>query len=326
MKPAILMSAAFGLMLLLGGCDPFAGYHGPLSNPKAAHLDLSDATLASFDDDWSPVLFRYLAGNPRWEIREERGLRYAVRLEARENFETTLNGFVSTYIDGVMRQTRVQICFGREYGFGVEHGNVTRTKAGERDVAVVVEGDHDGTPGNSSYTIIAGGTVFLEIYDQAPEVARSFTQQAFKEVCAELKDVIAHRAEIEKSGILPLPRHYPKLLPNKSYLDVGDGMQPGIYLITAGASPARPGYAYVKVFKVQTGDRLSADRMTSRSTRHLGWSEDGKTVFPYTSEVTVYEGDWSSQYEARFELWHHAQDGQETMLAEKTRMINGWER
>jgi len=253
--------ATIFVVALLCGCDPFSGYGGKLSSPEEAHIDLSDKTLAKFDREMSQILFRYLAGNPRWEIREERGVRYAVRLErVNGDFETTLNGFYSTHKDGDVRQTRVLISFGKEYGFGRERGNITRTKAGERDVSVIIEGEHAGTPGNSSYTIIAGGAIFLEIYDQAPELTRTFTQQTFKGVSAELKDVIDHREAIEKSGILPVEEHYPKPLPKKRYFEIKDGMQPGIYLIAAAVGPTEPGFAYVKAFNVQTGGRLSNDQ------------------------------------------------------------------
>ena len=314
-------------IVLLCGCDPLAGYGGELSKPKEAHVDLSDETLTQFDDDLSQILFRYLAGNPRWEIREERGLRYAVRLErVNGDFEPTLNGFYSTYEGGVWRQTRVLISFGRAYGFGAERGNITRTEPGQKDVPLIIEGEHAGSPGNSSYTIIAGRTVFLEIYDQAPELIRTFTQTAFDQVSRELRDVIAHRQSIDKCGILPVPEHYPRPLPEERYLRVTDGMQPGIYLIAAAVSPTEPGYAYIKTFNAKTGERLSEERMTPRSIRYIGWSDDGKTLFPYDSEVTVYEGDWSSTYEARFELWHRSDSGVETKLAECIRMISGWQR
>ena len=315
------------LLLFSCGCDPLAGYGGKLSEPDNAHIKLSDETLSLFDDELSPILFRYLAGNPRWEIREERGLRYAVRLERVDGeFETTLNGFYSTYEDGVVHQTRVLISFGREYGFGRARGNITRAKPGDKDVPVIIEGSHAGTPGNSSYTIIAGGGLFLEIYDQAPELHRTFTQQAYEDISAELKDVITHRSAIEKNGILPVPQRYPKPLPKISSFEIRDGMQPGIYLVSAAVGPTEPGFAYVKAFSVKTGEQLSEERMTPSSVRYLGWSQDGQTLFSYGSEVTVYEGDWSSTYEARFELWHRSDSGTERKLAEKNRVINGWER
>jgi hypothetical protein len=42
--------------------------------------------------------------------------------------------------------------------------------------------------------------------------------------------------------------------------------------------------------------------------------------------VTIYEGDWSNKYKARFELWYKPEQGDESKVAETTRMINGWER
>ena len=327
MKSTFQITATLSLILLLCGCDPLTESGGKLSKPEEARIDLSDETLSKFDAELSPILFRYLAGNPRWEIREEAGVRYAVRLERVDGeFETTTNGFYSRRENGVVHQTRVLISFGQEYGFGKERENITRTKTGEKDVSVIIEGDHAGTPGNSSYIIIAGGAIFLEIYDQAPELTRTFTQQVFEDVSAELMDVIAHRDAIEKDGVLPVPERYPEPLPEKRSFEIRDDVQPGIYRVTAAVGPDEPGFIFVKAFNVKTGERLSEERVTQRSTRFVGWSEDGKTLFPYSAEVTVYEGDWDSTYEARFELWHHSNDGIEKKLAEKTRPINGWQR
>lgn len=315
------------LVTFLCGCDPHDGFGGNISQPNNAHVDFSDQTLAKFNATSSKLLFRYLAGNPRWEIREERGLRYAVRLERVDGkFKTTLNGFYSNNADGGWRQTRVLISFGKAYGFGYEHGNITRTKPGLNDVSLIIEGEHSGTPGNSSYTIIDGGLVFFEIYDQAPELARNFTQKAFNEVGAELRDVIKYHESIEKTGILPISKHYPKPLPKKRYFKISDCSQPGIYVVSAALKTTEPGLAYLKVFNVKTGARLSKKRMTPESICYPGWSNDGKTLFSYRSVVAFFEGDPSSTYEARFELWHRSNNGLEKKLAEKTRMINGWQR
>lgn len=327
MARKLCMLALLAVLTFFCWCDTYAGYGGKLSISQEAHVDFSDQTLMKFDEDLSPLLFRYLAGNPRWEIREERGLRYAVRIERVHGaYQTTLNGFYSTYVGGAVLQTRVLISFGDAYGFGRERGNITRTPPGEKDVPLIIESERAGTPGYSSYTIVSGGKVFLEIYDQAPNLARSFTQRAFNEVSAELANVIEHRTSIEKSGILPVQKHYPIPLPTKRFLEIKDGLQPGIYLITAAVSPIEPGYAYIKVFNSKTGKRLSKERLTPRSVRYLGWSDEGGTLFHYGSEVTVYEGDWSYTYEARFELWHRSDAGVEKKLSEKTRMINGWQR
>lgn len=113
-------------LAVLPGCVDHS-FNGKLSTPTEAQVSVS-TTLSHFDADTSDLLFRYLSGNSRWEIREERGKRYAVRRELVDGeLETTLNGFYSTYNDDAeVRQTRVLISFGQQYGFGVEHGNVTR--------------------------------------------------------------------------------------------------------------------------------------------------------------------------------------------------------
>ena len=80
-----------------------------------------------------------------------------------------------------------------------------------------------------------------------------------------------------------------------------------------------------RVFNVDTNKQLSVDRLVPRSRRHVGWSKQGETFFEYNTEFTVYEGDWSSKYMARFELWHITRQG-EHKLVEKVQLINGWER
>jgi hypothetical protein len=269
---------------------------------------------------------RYLASNPRWEIREEGGLRYAVRLEKVDGkYETTLNGFYNTDVGGSDRQTRVIVSFDRPYGFGHEHGNVTRAKAGTGDVAVIVEGPHAGTPGHSSYLIVEGSGLFLEIYDQAPDQERRFTKAATLEVCRELREVLEHRDEITATGRLLSDSPDAAADLARGHFEVNDGMQPGIYLLDAAVNATCPGYVYAKVFETTTGKPLSAGRITPRSKRFVGWSESGDRHFPYKAELTVYEGDWSTSYPARFELWHHADDGTERKLVETSRMIFGWQ-
>ena len=57
-----------------------------------------------------------------------------------------------------------------------------------------------------------------------------------------------------------MEENYPKPLPKKRYFEIKDSMLPGIYLIAATVGPTEPGFAYVKAFNVQTGERLSNDQ------------------------------------------------------------------
>ena len=103
-------------------------------------------------------------------------------------------------------------------------------------------------------------------------------------------------------------------------------MQRGIFLVEAWVNPLEAGELYLKAFNTSTGARLSAQRMTPRSIRLAAWSIEPNVFFPYNAEVTVYEGDWDHEYEARFELWHKNSEGKDIKLLETSRIINGWER
>jgi hypothetical protein len=325
--PRLRLFAFFLISVIALGCDPPARYGGTLSRPIKGHVGLSDDTLTKFNSDLCDTLFRYLAGNPRWEMREERGLKYAVRLERVEGaYETTLNGFYSTHEHGEVRQTRVLLSFGKSYGFGRDRGNTTRIAPGSNDVSLIVEGDHAGTPGNSSYTIVDGGQIFLEVFDEAPDVERKFTQVAFNEVCAELRDVLHYRHQIDETGVLPIATRYPKPLATEKAFVVKEGWGTAIYLAEAAVNPTEPGLAYIKAYRVDSGERLSPESLTEKSTRYVGWSKAGKTYFPYGSEVVVYDGDSRTPFKVRFELWHRSARGAEAKLAETTRMVIAWER
>jgi len=302
---------------------------GQLIHPDEAHVNLSDLTLTNFSTpEKQSLLQRYFAGNGRWEVRQERGINYAVRLEkVNGNYQTSLNGYYSEYKEnGSVSQTRVLVSFKEPYGFGNLDKRITRSNTGNNDAELIIADSFPGTPGYASYLIVNGGGIYIEIYDQAPQVERIFTQKAYNEISKELSAILEHQDEIETTGIMLLEEYYPGAFPKASFLDVKDGMQPGIYLVDAAVNPTGPGILFVKVFDTKTGEQLSADRITPRSTRVAAWSDAGVTYFPYQSEITISEGDWNTKYEARFELWHKDDSGTETKLLETTRLVNGWQR
>ncbi|MCK4828735.1 hypothetical protein KA005_74075 [bacterium] len=281
--------------------------------------------MKKFNKEKIEIVKRYLAGNSRWEVR---GKYYAIRREKTDGgYKTTVNGFYSSKKEDGWCQTRVILSFGQPYGFGRDRGNITRIEIGkEKVVDIIIEGPHSGVPGHSSYVIFAGEGLNLEIYEQTPKVERAFTKSAYYEVSQELREVLRHAKDVEFTGIVPIPKLYPIKAKEELTFEVKDGMQPGIFLIEGWINLTEPGDAYVKVFETKTGKRLSKKMIILRSTRMVSWSNGGNTFFPYNARVVVDEGDWNHQYEARFELWHKAKNGKETKLAEKTRMIHGWQR
>ena len=302
-------------------------YEGKIAYPVESHIDLSDETINLYNKENIETLFRYVSGNPRWEVGEERGLRYAFGMKTIDhNIIPNMNGFYSTHDNNQIRQTRILLAFGTPYGFGTDRGNITRVTPGSNNVPLIVESTHSGSPGYSSYVIIGSGGLFLEIFEQTPELKRTFTQEAYNEVSAELLDVLKYKDAINSTGILPIDNRYPKPLPSGKAFNIDDGIQPGIYLVSAAINPTSSGYAFIRAFNSRSGDPLSIDELTRTSKRFVGWSQDGKTFFYYQSEITIYEGDWSSKYEARFEIWYHSDLGIERKFAETTRLINGWQR
>ena len=302
-------------------------HEGQLAQPKAAEVMLQGLCFEKFTADRAMILKRYFSGNPRWEVLQERDNDYAIKKEKQDGrYLSSLNGFYSTFEDTVGTfQTRVIVSFGKYYGFGNDESGITFTDSQDKKIGVTIEGEHSGEPGNSSYLIIKSKNINVEIFEQAKRVERNFTQQTITEINKELFDVLKYQKEITETGVLPVLDYYPYKLDSANF-NILDGMQPGIYFVQANVKPDRQGIIYSKVFDTRTNQQLSANRITPRTTRQIGWSKNGQTLFHYESELTVYEGDWDHPYKARFEIWFRDNTGQEKKLAEQIRLINGWER
>jgi hypothetical protein len=316
-------------------------FGGTLHRPKAANFEIHANAVANLSKSETDLWFQYLAGNFRWEIRKERGLYYAVRKEQQNGkYVSTLNGFYSSNdLPKSYLQSRVLVSFDDTYGFGNLLDRVTTFKLseGRNLIEPTIEDPHDGSPGYGSYVILKLPTANLEIYEQSSLISRNFTRSAFAEVNSELELVLAHAADIKKNGRLPSKELYPEFSSDdfdsglsastESFLKIVDGMQPGIYLVTAWINVSEKSEAFLKVFDQKTGKALSKIEIQQKSLRIMGWSELPNNRFPYQAEVTVYEGDWEHPFSARFELWLRAQaTGKEIKIIERTRMINGWDR
>ena len=302
-------------------------YKGEMTKPKEANVLIQDLCVDEFNDKEAAILKRYLSGNSKWEVRQEDGKIYAIRKEMVEGeHRTTLNGFYSDFRDvSDIYQTRVIISFGKYYGFGNDESIITFTDKKNGEVGITIEGEHNGSPGNSSYLIINGKNINIEIYEQAKDIKRKFTENTIQELNKELSDVLKYKEEINEEGVMPVDTYYTAWT-NETYFDILDGGQPGIYIIRFGMKINKEGIIYLKVYNNKTKKRLSEEWVSLKSIREVGWSAAGERIFPYESEVTIYEGDWKHQYEARFEIWFKDKNGEEKKLAEKKRMINGWER
>lgn len=321
--PAILVS-----LLCSGCCLLSTGQSGgTLSKPQQAIVSL-DTTLtqALKQPEARQALYRYFAASPAWEIRKARHKTFAVRLEKQRGvYQASLNGFYSEHQGKSFRQRRVIFAFDRPHGFGRDYGQITRVDGERSSVQVTIEGPHSGHPGYSSYLIVEGPSMHLEIFEQGPEQSRSFTQHTLHTVAKELQAVLAHKKYLVAHGVMPPPLNSMTPHAASPSFVVEDDFQGGIFNLRAHVNPPSKGVVFAKVFRSKDNQQLSAARLTPRSTRVVGWSKMREKYFPYTANVTVYEGDWSKKYKARFELWHKDEGGRLLKLAEVERMIHGWQ-
>lgn len=312
--------------LALSACNIELHNKGQLTKPKESSVSISNLCLDQFNTEQIVALKRYLSGNPRWEVLYNKGNIYAIRKEEQNGkYQTTLNGYYSSNESADISQTRVIVSFGKSYGFGRDKSKITYTDSNDKDLILTLESEKMGSPGYTSRLIINGKNANIEIFEQFIDVRRAFTQRTINELNAELSDVLKFEKEINENGVMPVVDYYPFKV-DSTYFNILDGSQPGKYIVQAGLKVDTEGMVYTKVFDKKTNERISAARITPRTTREIGWSKNGQTIFPYESELTVYVGDWDHQYEARFEIWFRGKNGVEKKLVEKSRLINGWQR
>ena len=67
------------------------------------------------------------------------------------------------------------ISFEKYHGFGSDRGEITVTDSNNKDSFLTVESEHLGSPGYSSYLIIAEDNVNIAIFEQNMDIARIFT-------------------------------------------------------------------------------------------------------------------------------------------------------
>lgn len=99
--------------------------------------------------------------------------------------------------------------------------------------------------------------------------------------------------------------------------------QPGGYRYQTTYKPEKEGHFFIKVFEINTNDRLSEERIRKRS----------KTSFvadtmeePIQGNFTVYEGNWGEFYGGRVQLWYKPNSAKEYLVEERLYIIEGWQR
>jgi hypothetical protein len=288
--------------------------HTTLLHPSAT-VDVSLPSLAALDADRVPALRDALARDPRWHVGTESGHAFAYRRFAAgpgAELHDTLNGY---YDAEPRREWRVVIGFdGPVYASRFADRGATHVTAAAGPVALAPGESDDSFHDPTTYLVVEGSPVVVEFYERAPDADRSVTRAALLLVEHTLAAFL--RGELAAADTRGAPR-----------LDLIHGMQGGIYTLTGHVNPGEPGRCYVRAFEVTSGDELSAARLRSRTIEDVGYSSDAAELFPYDTELTIYESDWGHYYAARFEVWFvPSNGGAERRLVDDVFRIEGWMR
>jgi hypothetical protein len=295
--------------------------------------DLS-VDLPALDEFAGPnraLLFRHLASSAKWFVTKERGKVYACRrCVVNGRWQNSLNGYytASDFNTWGDRRFQFRIILGPNGPVMSRpwQAKATMAKTADRVVRLKAIDDRKYAQGVESYLVLESRGAALEIFEQSPSHARIFTSLALKQISGELQSVLSSPVARQR-GFDPSLMPPESIRPGEADIRLENGMLGGIYFVYAHVNPGEAGYAYLKVFEATRNLPLSGDRITDRSTEYVGWSDDPKEQFLYSSEITVYEGDWGVYYPARFELWFVPDSGKsERKLVEKIFKVEGWQR
>lgn len=332
------LTLAITLMLCasLAGCCSSLVYEllgGRDARKKAGTvvIDASDTTLNVFTGTKKELLLQYLAASAEWRVFRfgETSLIDGTivafkRKRTEDGYLSTLHGYVSDFGADDVLQTRVMIRLepyrkGSEDGW-IRNGRHDKGKVGEKAKLNIYVPDLD-QPGLESYLVLEGEGVFVEIFEQAENKDRHFTQEAVNNINQELAELL------DKGFSTQLLPQGSTIISDTSEIIVMDGMQPGIYMVSGYVNPGETGWIFLKVFSTETGQEVMLEHEQKRTVEYIGYSDDPREKFFFNCEAMCKIGDWDHEYPARFELWFVPNDGgRERLLGSAQRNIYGWQR
>jgi hypothetical protein len=272
-------------------------------------------------------LKRYLIGNGRWEYVTAWDETYAFQKELKDGiYSTSFNGRYSERKDPCgFEKTKVIISIGPYYGYHNNDNCITFSTVNNNEkVMLKIEEFNENPTKISSYLIIKGKGFNIEIFEENCDSTRLFTKQTLKKLDVEISSVIQNEKIINKKGEMPIPMYYPKKI-DSTFINVIDSFQKGIYIVQAGYKTKEEGEIHIRAYDTKSNIRLSKEDLLNKTTVQAGWDIEGTTVFPFEREIMVIEGDWSTHYEVRFELWFKNKKGKEKKMNQTIRKVYGWQ-
>lgn len=319
----------FVFFLITGACCFFFScsvFQKPGSKKNSDQIVLQDLCLDKFTIEKILVLQRYLKGSPRWDYRSERGMIYAFQLPQNkaEIFPNSKGFYESNISREYQPKTRIVLSFGQHLGYGGQE-DVTFTDFKDKILKVNLFSDLKAGGKISSYLIIKGPGLQIEIFEQAENHRLLFTRQSILEINKELKMVLQNQNSIQEHGRV-LDSAYLEKFSDSSYFKVNNGPQQGIFFVQAAYNADCEGKMFVKVFELAGNSQLSKKIIPSMSQRELGWDKNGKVFFNYAAEIIIYDSFNKQAFDARFELWFKDKTNTEILVASCKREIKAWEK
>lgn len=308
-------------------------YPASKNTPENTLVNINQPDLKYFAENKPNILLRQLKASPEWRVTiDEQDIVCYRREKGRDKWKVSLSFDDRTARAKVNKEDSAST----RYTFRLKKKESEKTSNPYASLcfkkAAPLAGDihlnlKKSDQGIESKLALGQDKLWFEFYEQRDKEARIYTRKALTWLKDYLKVVRDSEEEIEKKGYASRLIGKDEMRTGKPSFEIDDGFQKGLFDIYAWANPGEPGYLYLKAFDVKKGTRLSELRLMSRSKEYTGWSNNPKDLFYYNTHVTIYEGDWSHKYDARFELWFHPEDGSpERKLAEKTLKICGWQR
>lgn len=305
--------------------DEFTAIRTLSDDAKLIDGRIENVSLPKFSGKARDLLLRHLASSCKWRVMEENGKIIAHRREVDEfgNYNGWYTGMISRPF-----YARTTIAMDTPEYLGefdtIFHQRKTTDVLAEAG-ALKLDLSHEYSR-YSSTLCDRFGSASLEIHESSSIPERKFTQGELYLVKAELD-------RLAKSPIAVSRGFDPSIMPafsihrGVSSMEVREQSQGGNYCVDAFVNPGEPGKCFLKVFEATRNARLSEVATSHDSVEYVGWSDDPSEKFFFNCMIFVNEGNWSTFFPARFELWFEPSDKSKPQrkLLERIYRICGWE-
>ena len=300
-------------------------------------VDLSKCRNLRFGDYEASALRRYLASSERWDVRVYGTQILATNPEAVPGIYNVYYGSIEiTDVEYGPSSVRAVISFGPRTGTSRLEPVETLCSAGDDSILLNVNNPRTGRPGYSSHLVVDCGEVFVEIYEDGPQLERIYTQRICDSVFEELTEVAKFVKDVLETGFLPQGCRYHELSHLAGDLRIADLQSLGSYQVDAYVNPTTEGVVFLKVIDVASEKPVEIEQQ--HTVRCVGWSPTGSQFFHYDCEVFLGDGITGVEPpgygphrprgsgSVRFEVWHRSLDNKETKLCEAQHMATEWQR